>query len=82
MQELIKCGCEKSSFDPSFFMFRDVHGNLIGVIAAHIDDFLHAGTAEFEVRVIQRLCIRFLAGKQKVISSMLATKLHSYLPVF
>ena len=65
VQELVKCGCEKSSFDPSFFMFRDVHGNLIGVIAAHIDDFLHAGTAEFEVRVIQKLCIRFLAGKQK-----------------
>ena len=65
VEELLKCGCTKSSFDPSFFIFRDVDGKLIGVIAAHIDDFLHAGTVDFEVRVIQRLCKRFLAGKQK-----------------
>ena len=65
VEELLKCGCEKSSFDPSFFMFKDADGNIISVIAAHIDDFLHAGTDEFEVKVIQKLCIWFLAGKQK-----------------
>ena len=63
--ELISLGCQKSSFDPSFFFLKDSQGKLVGVIAAHIDDFLHAGTQEFEVAVIAKLCKRFLAGKHK-----------------
>ena len=65
VEELIRCGCVKASFDHSFFYLKNTEGRLIGVIAAHIDDFLHAGTIEFEEKVMKKLCSRFLAGKQK-----------------
>ena len=64
VDELQNLGCEQSTMDPSVFYKRH-NGLLIGVVACHIDDFLHAGSSEFDKTVMQNLCRRFLAGKNE-----------------
>ena len=39
---------------------------LIGFMASHIDDFLHAGETSFDDKVMARLTSRFMAGKLEV----------------
>lgn len=61
--ELLKSvGCKQSSLDPALFFMLD-KGELIGVVASHVDDFLHSGTPMFEKIVLDKLRDRFLAGK-------------------
>ena len=55
-------GCQISSVDPALFFLRR-HGHLEGIVASHIDDFLHAGSDIFDAVVMTRLRDRFLAGK-------------------
>jgi hypothetical protein len=55
-------GCSQSSMDPALF-YKHEKEKLIGVIACHVDDFLHSGTARFEESVMKKLRERFLAGK-------------------
>ena len=57
-------GCEKSRLEPSLFINRK-NGVLAGVLCSHIDDFLHAGTSDFEDSVLNPLCQRFIAGKRQ-----------------
>ena len=54
-------GCLQSSLDPALFLKRQ-NGELVGMIAIHVDDFLHAGTEEFDC-VMNKLRERFLAGR-------------------
>ena len=54
--------CIQSNLDPALFtMIHD--GELIGLVACHVDDFLHAGTPAFDGLVMDKLRKRFLAGK-------------------
>ena len=38
----------------------------MGLLACHVDDFLHAGTEEFERHVMKNLYTRFLIGRVEV----------------
>ena len=55
-------GCEQSCYDPALFFFRK-NNRVIGFLISHIDDFLHAGEADFEAEVMNKLRERFVAGK-------------------
>ena len=61
--ELQKLGCRKSNLDPSLFTLSD-SGGCHGMLASHIDDFLHVGDAMFDEKVTNKLCERFVAGKK------------------
>jgi len=64
VDELTTTGCKQSRLDSALF-YLERQGVLIGVVGSHIDDFLHAGTMEFDEEVMDRLCSRFLAGRVK-----------------
>ena len=55
-------GCIQSALDPALF-YKLENDELIGMIACHVDDFLHAGTTRFEMLVMSKIKERFLAGK-------------------
>jgi hypothetical protein len=59
---LKKVGCRQSTLDPALFYKTD-RGNLVGVVACHVDDFLHAGCEQFDSEVMEKFVSRFLAGK-------------------
>ena len=64
--ELIKLGMKQSKIDPALFFFKQVRNgeeHLDGSIALHVDDFLHAGCEEFDEKVMNKLRLRFKAGK-------------------
>ncbi len=61
--EMKRLGCRQSAIEPSLFYKRDVNGKLNGILVSHIDDFLHAGDATFDEKVMGPLRDRFLAGK-------------------
>ncbi len=58
---LLLLGCEKSNLDPAFFYMKSDE-KLVGMIACHIDDFLHAGNEEF-AKCVFSLRARFKAGR-------------------
>ena len=59
---MIDLGCERCSLEPALFYFKK-NGELKGMMACHIDDFLHAGDEDFESTCMKPLRHRFLAGK-------------------
>ena len=65
-QSVVDClknvGCKQSQLDPALFYMID-NGELIGIVASHVDDFLHSGTQVFEEKVMSKLRKRFVAGK-------------------
>ena len=63
VESLLSLGCQRSNLDPALFYRRGPDGVLIGLIACHIDDFLHAGNKTFDDSVMTKLRQRFLAGK-------------------
>jgi hypothetical protein len=65
VHELLQLGCVKSSLDPSLFLKKSEQGEIVGMLVSHIDDFLHAGNADFDRLVVEKLCKRFLAGSRK-----------------
>ena len=42
-------------YDPCLFYKKDARGNVYGLIATHVDDFLWAGNASFKCEVIDKL---------------------------
>jgi hypothetical protein len=62
VEELKELDCKQSSLDPSLFYKTSSDGKLLGVIVGHMDDFLHAGDAEFDDSVINYPRRRFIAG--------------------
>ena len=54
--------CIQSIIDPALYMKYDEHGNLCGLVGTHVDDFLHAGTKDFEKTVIEKLKTIFDMG--------------------
>ena len=74
-------GCQRSSLDPALFCFK-VDGYLRGMMACHIDDFLHAGDSTFDLTVMRKLRTRFLAGNlKKASSNMLVLRLYRIVKV-
>ena len=62
VEKLKELGCVQSSMDPAMF-YKVCEGQIVGIVACHIDDFLHAGNHYFDVSVMEKLRERFLAGK-------------------
>ncbi|KAK6178359.1 hypothetical protein SNE40_013155 [Patella caerulea] len=61
---LVSCGGRMSHVDPPiFYWYRN--GKLIGLLVVHVDDFLWAGTNEFEKVVIDKLRKEFNIGKEE-----------------
>ena len=57
---LIALGAIVSSFDNALFIWYDCDGNLMGVLATHVDDFIYAGTEIFLTTVIVKLVKTFI----------------------
>ena len=59
--QLLKLGAKISSLDPALFYWRN--GDIVdGIICIYVDDFLWAGTANFEREVINVISQTFLVG--------------------
>ena len=59
---LITLGCCQCKLDLALFIYT--HNNkLSGIIALHVDDFLHTGDCHFKKDIIQPLTKKFVAGK-------------------
>ena len=70
LQFYLKCkdiflnlGLKQSKMDPALFYRLDEKGNLDGVLATHVDDFLHGGTESFNKEVTDKLNNIFEMGK-------------------
>ena len=59
--ELKNLGVKMSSLDNSLFFWHN-KGRLEGIICIYVDDFLWAGTTNFNNHVIKRLKEKFLIG--------------------
>ena len=59
---LLNLGCKQSSYDPALFFLKSSNGSLLGLIALHVDDFLHAGTETFKLKVVKKLHETFKMG--------------------
>jgi hypothetical protein len=61
-EELFKLGVERSQVDPALFFYKR-QGTLMGIVATHVDDFIHCGNVQFDKEVMDKLRDRLLAGK-------------------
>ena len=59
--ELISLSAERCSLDSSLFMWYN-EGKLEGLVSIYVDDFIWAGTADFESGVIEKIRDKFLIG--------------------
>ena len=53
--EILNVGCIVSMYDPCLFYKKDSRGDVYGLIATHVDDFLWAGNVSFKCEVIDKL---------------------------
>ena len=60
---LIALGAIVSSFDNALFIWYDSDGNLMGVLATHVDDFIYGGNEYFLTTVIVALIQTFKVSK-------------------
>ena len=61
--ELTKLSCKSSKYDSSLFIYR-YEGKLEGLLFAHVDDFMWAGTNNFKELVIDKLKQTFQVSKE------------------
>ena len=61
---LLKLGGKQSTYDSALFMWHTEKGNLRGIIAAHVDDFIYAGDQAFQSQVIEKLKTEFKIGQE------------------
>ena len=61
----LKLGGNISKSDPAVFYWLDSAGELIGLLACHVDDFLWGGTDYFEKNVIDLVRREFVVGKEE-----------------
>ena len=59
-----KCGGKVSKNDPAVFFWKDDKGNIEGVLACHVDDFLWGGSKRFEQNVISKIRSSFQVGQE------------------
>ena len=55
-------GSQQTLLNPAVFFLKE-KGHIWGIIACHIDDFLHVGEDTFDSVVMEKMRERFLAGK-------------------
>jgi len=61
---MTKLGGKVSKMEPALFIWHDENGDLSGVLTSHVDDFLWAGTEEFEKEVIAGVRKELVIGKE------------------
>ena len=54
--------CTQATLDPAIFSYYQ-DNEFCGILACHVDDFLHAGNSQFKDNIKAPLRSRFLAGK-------------------
>lgn len=63
--EVIKqCKGQISQVDPAVFYWKNKAEEVNGVLACHVDDFLWAGSDDFETYVINKIKARFSVGQE------------------
>ena len=62
-EELTRLECQKSKYDSALFMHRT--NELEGILVAHVDDFLWAGTNHFYTKVVLKLKETFKISKEE-----------------
>ena len=62
-KELVQLKCEQSKLDPALFYWHR-QGKLEGIFLMHVDDFLWAGSVNFQKDVIAPLRLKFHFGKE------------------
>ena len=63
--EIQRLNAKKSKFDPAVFIWHDDEGNLEGIVASHVDDFLWGGNKLFETNIIAKLKETFKISKEQ-----------------
>ena len=58
---LITLGCYQCKLDAALLIYR-CNNKLSGIIALHVDDFLHTGDYQFKKDILQSLTKKFIAG--------------------
>ena len=61
VEEMMRHGCEKSKFEPAFFLHK-TEDTVNGLSVSHVDDFLDAGNETFEREVIDKVTETFMIG--------------------
>lgn len=64
-QALIELKGVASAYDNALFLWHDIKGNLTGILAMHVDDFVFCGNTEFERDVIATLKEKFKVGSHE-----------------
>ena len=57
--EVLATGCCVSEFDPCLFYKKNQAGEIVGLLTTQVDDFLWAGTEQFEYSVMKSLDVVF-----------------------
>ena len=60
---LLELGASVSKVDPAVFYWVDGHGDVYGVLACHVDDFIWGGKPEFET-VVSKVRSILQVGKE------------------
>ena len=63
--ELTKLGCKQSELDKALFRWYN-NGKLEGIFVMHVDDFLFAGTEDFNKNVIEPIASKYKVGKRMI----------------
>ena len=61
-EELSRLGCKHTKLDQSLFFYYT--NKLEGILISHVDDFMYAGTQDFQVNVINNLKQTFKISKE------------------
>ena len=61
---LIELGGKRCAYDDALFIWHNENGQLIGVIASHVDDFLFTGDKTFHKQVINQIKVQFKIGQE------------------
>jgi hypothetical protein len=61
---MLELGGTMSKVDPAVFYWLSDNGQVIGMLASHVDDFIWSGTSEFEQCVINKIRTTFCVGKE------------------
>lgn len=62
---MMQCGGKVAAVDPAVFYWHDDSGNLQGVLASHVDDFVWGGTSVFEETIVPRIRSAFNVGREE-----------------
>ena len=63
--EFCQLGGKQSKYDKAVFIWHDSNGELIGIVACHVDDFLLAGNSEFHQMVVIQIRNVFAIGSEE-----------------